>query len=297
MRIMKSALRVLSAVLIASNPLRPGVPSAPEQGREPKPATRSSKPGSRPSKQDALAALRKLLVRDRVDLELEKGRVLASGKVTITDDLIEYVAVGPRGKKHETLVTLFCKGSTLNAALLALGLKKGKNARLTPIEPPPTREEVEKGAPTAKLTPPSGQKVYLALRWSDEEEKEHTVAIEDLILDIQTGKPLQGADWIYFGGRMKAIYRGEPPVFVADYEQNYISNYYVYGDNHLITIRHPRARNDQNWFPNDKLLPPRGTDCKLIISKSPVVPRLKTEEKDGTSRPASRPGKKEDGGR
>ena len=108
--------------------------------------------------------------------------------------------------------------------------------------------------------------------------------MEDLILDLQEGGPIKDVEWIYLGGRMAPLHRNEPPVFITDYAQNFVSAYYVFIPNHLITIHHKRAVNDQNWWPNNSLLPPRGTEVDLIFSLKPLVDRVpwkKTSYREG----------------
>jgi hypothetical protein len=229
-------------------------------------------------KQNARAQVLAILAEQGVHFDGEKKLVRAEGKINIVRDYLEFVAIGPRGKKHESLVMLKCLGSTLNTALALLKLGKGKNVDYKKVVPMPTQEEVENGAPTVIVIPPEGPKVHLALRWKDDKGKTITRAIEDLILDIRADRPLQDVEWIYFGGRMAALYKGEPPVFIADYEQNYISCYYVKPDNQLITIKHVRGNYDDNWWPNERLLPKKGSPCELIISLEPIVKRLPEKE-------------------
>src|SRR5262249_13063388 len=61
-------------------------------------------------------------------------------------DPIEYLLIHKRGKRHEALFITGSKPSVLNAALLLLGLQPGKNASYKEKNPPPSIEEIEKGA-------------------------------------------------------------------------------------------------------------------------------------------------------
>lgn len=298
--------QALAAVLfVTSNACGAKSPAPVEQGTETRTPARPAKPQTRAT---AKQELEKLLAREGVTIDKKKGVVKAEGVVTITSDFLEFVAIGPGGKKHEALVTLRCRGSTLNAALLALALPwegKMKNVDFKPVEPLPTEEEVMNGAPTSIVVPPEGPRVYLSLSWHDDKNVEKTYAIEDLILDVRADNTLRDAEWIYFGGMTAPLYRGEPPVFVADYDQNYISTYYTKPDSHLITIRHARGRFDENWWPHQDLLPPRGTPCTLLLSRQPLVKRLpplarqpeenKKEEKKKEQEAADKAGKEKEG--
>ncbi len=89
--------------------------------------------------------------------------------------------------------------------------------------------------------------------------------------------PVQGAKFIYIGGRMARLYKGEPPVYMADYEQNYVSNYYAKPDNQIITIKHKMGGYDDNWFPNEHLVPMSGTPVEFGFSTKEIVKRLPTK--------------------
>lgn len=269
----------LGVLILASIPL---VQDGSKSGSDGK--SKGQEKAQKKKRQTAESVLKKLLAKQGVKIDKKKGIVTAEGAVTVTRDFLEFVAIGPGGKKHEALVTLRCKGSTLNAAILALGLKwkKGEkmaNVNYKPVEPMPSEEEVMKGAPTSIVVPPKGPRVYLTVSWHDEKGGKKEYAIEDLILDIRADAPLQNAEWIYFGGLTAPLYRNEPPVFVADYEQNYISTYYTKPDSHLITVRHERGRYDENWWPNEDLLPKSGTPCTLAISVEPLVKRIPAKKK------------------
>ncbi len=285
--------------MLLALPLGGLIATVPAQSKpRPKPKAKSTtqvatKPSPKPAKQtgtsSALEQLKKLLAKDGVDLDLKKKQVSVEGKIRIVDDFLEYVLTGPRGKTHETLVVVPSKGSSINAALLALGLKPGTNCKSVPILPKPTEKEYREGAPMNRLIPPKsapnkGSQVWLALSWKDAKGKTQTYRIEDLILDLQAGGPIKDVEWIYLGGRMAPLHRNEPPVFITDYAQNFVSAYYVFIPNHLITIHHKRAANDQNWWPNRTLLPARGTKVKIIFSLKPIVARVPwkpTNYKDG----------------
>lgn len=224
-----------------------------------------------------------MLAKEGIRVDTDKRRILAEGKITVTRDFLEFVAIGSNGKKHEALVTLRCRGSSLNAALLALGLEPGKNADFIEIEPRPTREEYEAGAPLYRVVPPTGPELALTISWHDEQEKLVEKPVEALIIDVATEKPIENARWIYFEALVAPIEKGKPPVFVADYEGNFIATYYAKPDSHFITLDHERARDDQNWFANTEALPPAGTPCTLVITVKKAT--AKTDKTDKTEKP------------
>ena len=179
--------------------------------------------------------------------------------------------IHPRGKGHEAIIEATAKASVLNAAFLLLGYERGENARIVDKNPLPTPEEVEKGAPLFDLFPPKGMPVWMTAKWTkvddDGNEVEVHVPVEDMLLDLATEKPVTGASWIYLGGNMAPMYRGEPPVFIADFEGNYFSVVYKSPPNHLITMKHERANDDQVWWVTD-IVPPPGTKVELTVHRT-----------------------------
>ncbi len=238
-----------------------GGPSSPSQGS----------PASKPSRKQTVAKLLEKLASLGVHLDLKRHLVWVPGVTWIHNANLEYIATGRRGSTHETLLVLDCKASALNAALLALGLKPGKNYSLKEKIPPPPKKLVMEGkAKPYVLIHPKGPGVILTVEWKGKDGKPVRYRAEDLVLDLSTKKPLPRRRWIYFGGRWAPLYKGEPPVFVADYEENLISVCYMDPGNHLITIRHEHGLDDTRWWPNFYLLPPRGTPVKLYISLEPL---------------------------
>ena len=193
-------------------------------------------------------------------------------------DPIEFVLVHRRGKGHETLFVTDVKASILNAAMLLIGFQPGENAKSVERVPLPTPEEVAKGALLADTFPPKGMNVWFVARWkkTDLEGKEIDVEVpvEDLILDLATQRAIEDVDWIYLGGNLAPLYRNEPPVFIGDYEGNLVSQVYRAPANHLVTVRHAAADDDERWWITE-LAPPPDTPVQLVISRE--QPKLHQE--------------------
>ena len=199
-----------------------------------------------------------------LDVDLLAKTVTLKAKMSRPIDLLEYVLITRQGKSHEALLVVEAQPSILNAALLALGLTPGKNVSFKEKDPLPSEEEVRSGVDWLIITPPQGPQVWFTLVWSDAEGKRQERVLDDLLMDLSTGDVLEGGDWIYIGGRMAAPYRGEPEVFIADLEGNLMSCCYLDPNNHLVTLRHERARSDQNWWLTDAC-PEAGTEMSLTI--------------------------------
>jgi hypothetical protein len=232
--------------------------------------------------QDPLAAMQKLFADHGIALDAKAGTITVRAEAGRPDQPIEYVLIHERGKGHEAMFVCKAKASVLNAAFLALGYEKGENARVVDRDPLPTPEQVAEGAPLFDVFPPKGMEVWFTVRWKkvDDEGRETQVhvPIEDLLLDLSTEKPVVGATWIYLGGHMAPLYRNEPPVFVGDYEGNLISNVYKSPPNHLVTMKHERADDDQVWWVSDAM-PATGTPVEFVVHRQKTALHLAREKR------------------
>lgn len=203
-------------------------------------------------------------------------------------DPIEYLLVHRRGKKHEAILVTEVKASLLNGALLLLGYREGKNASYQERNPPPTREEVEKGAPIADVIPPQGMQLWMTVVRETAEGKRQEDPIEDYLVDLSTQRPVEGARWVFLGGRMGQLYKNEPAVFIGDYEGNLISSCYMSPENHIATISHPRGPDDHNWVPNPATVPPPGSKATLVFHKQqPALCKARDARIAAQSRPSA----------
>ncbi|MCA8964911.1 MAG: hypothetical protein H6838_11275 [Planctomycetes bacterium] len=253
-----------------------------------------------PDKQDPEAEAAKKVLAE-VMAQFEKEGIKLDGKAqTLTikavvndpPDPIEYLLVHRRGKRHEAMFWTPSKASVLNAAMLMLGLEQGKNANYVEKDPPPTLEEIEKGVDPLIVTPPQGKPFWMTVRWKDAQGKTKEYCVEDLLLDRTTGKPATDCSWVYLGGRMAQLYKNEPEVFVADFEGNFVSVCYLSPDNHLGTMVHERARDDQNWWITD-LLPPPETAVEVVFHKQ--EPQLHVERRKRLAAAKAKEGEAKEG--
>ncbi len=218
-------------------------------------------------KQDPLAEMLAAFKEGGIELDREAKTISIKAELGRPDQPLEYLLINPRGKGHEALLVTEVKPSLLNAAMLALGLEKGQNARMKDKDPLPTLEEIEKGAPLVDIFPPEGMQVWFTLSW-EEEGKKQEVAVEDLLVDLSAEAVASEVQWIFLGGRMAAPYRGDPPVFLADFAGNLISICYLEPPNHLVTMRHKRASDDQNWWIETDLCPKPETQVTFTIHRN-----------------------------
>jgi len=225
-------------------------------------------------KQDPQKLLQELLAsfqKEKVKVDAKRGTVTIPAVVNPPQDPVEYLLIHRRGKKHEAVFWTNSKPSVLNAGLLMVGLQRGKNATYKEKVPAPTLEEVQNGADPLVVTAPQGQPFWMTVRWKDEDGEAVERCVEDMLLDLTTQEPMGTCQWVYLGGRMAQLYKGDPEVFIADFEGNLVSVCYLTPDNHLATMVHERARDDQNWW-TTKALPEPGTEVEFVFhSKKPKL--------------------------
>jgi hypothetical protein len=263
-------------VVVKPAPQEPKAPDAGKQGA-----------GKQDAKADAvLAEVQKQLQQEGITYDATAGTIAVKAVVNQPQDPIEYLLIHRKGKRHEAIFVTKAKPSVLNAALLMLGLKQGKNATYVEKNPPPTLEEVQKGADPLVVTPPQGEPFWMTVRWrvgedgapgaGGDKEKAKVVehCVEDLLFDRTSGEPVVDCSWIYLGGRLAQLYRDEPEVYVADFEGNLVSVCYLTPDNHLGTMVHANARDDQNWWMT-KLVPPPETEVEFVFHRA--MPKLHQE--------------------
>ena len=254
-----------------------------------------------PKKSDPQAVLKEVLAsfkKQGIKLDSKARTVTIPAVVNQAQDPIEYLLIHRRGKKHEAMFLTESKPSILNAALLMIGLEKGKNATFVEKQPAPTLEEVQNGADPLIVTPPKGKRYYMTARWTTPEKQVVEYCVEDLLFELSTREPMGRCEWIYLGGRMAQLYKNDPEVYIADFEGNLISVCYLSPDNHLGTMSHERARDDQNWWTTTKL-PEPGTAVEFVFhATEPALhvereKRLRAAEKKAAAEAAE---KKADGG-
>lgn len=210
--------------------------------------------------------MKALFDKEKIEIDLAKGTVTVPAVVNAPPDPIEYLLIHKKGKKHEAMFFTESKPSVLNSALLLVGLVPGKNASYKEKNPPPSLEEIEKGADPIVITPPEGQPFWMTVAWSDDQGNPVERCVEDLVGDLTTKAPVRDASFVYIGGRMASIYKGEPEVYVADFEGNLVSLCYLTPDNHLGTMKHDRSRNDENWWLTD-MVPAAGTKVRFSFHR------------------------------
>lgn len=228
-----------------------------------------------PAEDGAQTSLVAAFAEQGVRVDVEKGRIEIDASICQRYEPLEYLLVKqPEGKNHESLFA--CEGvsaEALNAAMLMLGVEKGRNGELLAVEPAPTLEEVRAGAATYTVQRASGDGFYIYATWEVEEAdgvERYIYRAEDLVLNVRRESTFQRGKWVYLGSRFIKPHKDAKEFFAAEGEGNLVSLVYFSPANHLLTGADP-AGDDQNvWYPNAWLLPPMGHPVKLIFSREPL---------------------------
>jgi hypothetical protein len=165
--------------------------------------------------------------------------VIVSGYINLVSGPVELLACGQKGKVHESILVLHADPSDLQAALLLSGIKHG--------------------APMKVMgeSPPQGDPVRIHVEWFDG-VKYHAVPVEDLVLDLKTGKPLNHKAWIFNGSTM------ENGRFMAREEESMIATYWDPWA--IINVASDVGRDDERLAVNRDVVPPQHTTIRVVIS-------------------------------
>jgi hypothetical protein len=226
-------------------------------------APRGAEPGAQ--------ALEKAFLEHGIHLDVARGLCSIPVTIDVRDDLLEYLLVNPQGAQHESLFLTDVVPSRLNAALLALGAERGKNAEWKLKDPAPTPEEVRDGVLPYTVDSPTGDGFLLYVAWREQGET-FFFRVDDLLRNLETGRSLVRHRWVFLGSRM-VRFRGqnEQEVFAADVEGNLVNIVFFEQGNTLLTGARPECLRQTIWLANGWLLPSRGSPVQLFFSRQPLA--------------------------
>jgi hypothetical protein len=173
----------------------------------------------------------------------------ATGHVALTDGILEFIAVEPAGRDYESLLTLDCKPSELQFALILIGGESG----VLPQQ--------------AKAGEKVGARLQLEVEW-EANGKATRVPIEKLLRDRRTKKAPVDIPWIFTGSYFAKNFDGRD-VFMADQEQAFIALWW--SPSALINVSgeygNPYRGQNQGLEIDQSAVPSKGTLVKLILCK------------------------------
>jgi hypothetical protein len=258
------ALSAGAVALVAAS--QSPAPDAKAKLPENPPEKAAEKPGAQVAVQ-----LVEAFAKQGIHLDLERKLVSIPAVVDIRGDLLEYLLVNPRGAAHESTFVTNVVPSQLNTALLALGVKPGKNAAWVRKDPPPTPDEIKNGVPAYEVKPPEGDGFFLYAAWKSDGET-YLYRVEDLLLDLSTGASMRRHRWVYLGSRLVRLredagQKTGQEVFAADVEGNLVNIALFEQGNTLLTGADPHCLSQTIWQTNSWLVPQQGAQVEFIFAR------------------------------
>ena len=164
-----------------------------------------------------------------------KGKI---NEVTWVD--VEYLAVGKKGKAHESIIVLDVEPLHLNIALILIGLKGGKPLKY-------------QGDPDK----PKGDSVEIFVEWNTKGKKKR-IRAEELVFDEKKKKQMEKTSWVYTGSRFDVKNR-----FMSQITHSIIA---VFHDPDAIIDNPLKGGGVPHIYKvNKKKVPKPGTEIEMII--------------------------------
>jgi len=172
--------------------------------------------------------------------------VTCKGVINMDEGAIEYLAVAPGGKTHESLLRIDVRPLHLQVALLMLDLE-------------PKNVLKYQGDPTT----PQGPPMEIKVRWRDLKGAEQEVRAEELMVDMPSKRPIPANRWVFTGSRI--IKEG----FEADLAKSLVA---VYHDPAAILDNPLPGGVTNSYIINTKRVPKHGTAVDVILKALPPTP-------------------------
>jgi len=184
--------------------------------------------------------------------DTQAREVTCEGRVNMTAGALEYLAVTPFGKRHESLLELDVRPLHLQLALILIGLEPRGGLTIQGDE-----------------RPPLGDPVRVLIAWTDG-DAEKRIPAEQLVRDVRTEKPMPADAWIFSGSLV------DEQGFSADTDGSLIG---IYRDPiALINNVLPTGADDTVYEVFEGAPPPLGTPVQLILQAVPPADRARAEQ-------------------
>ena len=196
-----------------------------------------------------------------VTISADRRSLSVPGRVNQREGIVEYFAVGPKGKTHESVLVLDVDPTHLMVGCLVLGL-----------DPAPLAEQqdaglrVVRGERGADPAPPDrhkGSLVRLDVAWRGLDGKTAQHRAEALLWSRERRRSMRPSEWAFTGS---SIWRGN---FVAELDQSYVATWPDRSAlfNTPLPSRNPYRGQDFGFEANRRLLPPVGTALTLTVTR------------------------------
>lgn len=234
-------------------------------------------PAQDPAEPQGMEALLAGFAEQGIALDLEAGRMTLPVKITQRYEPLEYLlCLQPQGKDFESLLSLEnTTAEALNTAFLLLGAEMGTLGRIVGVDPPPTMEEMQQGIMPYIFEPAYGGVGFRAfVEWEvtreDGRVEPYRFRAEDLVLNVREERTYQRGTFVYIGSRFVKPHKDAKEIFMAQAEGNLISLVHFSTPDHLLIGADPSCDSQTIWYPNLYLLPPIGTEVRLILERVPT---------------------------
>ena len=175
-----------------------------------------------------------------LDLDRNKKTITMLGKVNMSYGLIELLACTSIGKLHESALVMDVQPIHLQTALILLGLEYEGGLRF-------------QGDP---LTP-KGARVRIWVEW-DTDDQTRRYRAEDLVFNRVKQSHMEYTDWVFTGSRMNN------GVFMAQAVGTLITTFH--DPDAIIDNPLPEGADDTVYIVNSQVIPPKGTNIRMIIT-------------------------------
>lgn len=172
-------------------------------------------------------------------VDTEARTVICQGEINMDEGAIEYLAVAPNGKTHESLLKIDIRPLHLQLALLMLELEP-KNVLKT----------------QGDRATPEGDPVELRIRWRTADGETKDVRAEEMVSEMPGDKPMPAHDWVFTGSRI--VKSG----FEADLARSLIA---VWHDPAAILDNPLPGGGNNGYVVRSSKTPRRGTHIELIF--------------------------------
>jgi hypothetical protein len=176
----------------------------------------------------------------KVEVDLKAKALTCSGKVNMRRSTVEYLAVAPGGKLHESILSLDVRPLHLQVGLILLGLEPKGGLRYQ------GDTQVPKGSPV---------EIWVSWQRSGRPVKARA---EELVWDVVKKRPMERRAWVFSGSIMR---NGE---FVADEELSLVGTYRDPAA--IINNALPTGSDDAIYKVNERLVPALGTPVTVTIT-------------------------------
>ncbi|MDD4891016.1 MAG: YdjY domain-containing protein [Phycisphaerae bacterium] len=182
-----------------------------------------------------------------ITLDKQRRRVMLECSTLHSGVPLELVACMPNSREHEALMVVKARPQRIHLALLLAGFEPGH----------PASWDEKKEKPIM----PTGDPLDLQVQWTDPKtEKQQTVPIEDWMAAMDPAKPVPRLEWVFTGSQ---VY--ENGQYMADMEGSVVSISNFPDAVIDLSGKHSRDNAALEFKGNDKIMPPAGTKCTLII--------------------------------